>query len=148
MRTLLGLPANTEVFPKQDIVPKGGTGNWINLPYFGGDNSPRHLLMADGNPITNVDIAVAEIIQHKITLEQFQAYIEAYQLLMNLFKSFSCGANLFVSYASQLASLYNKVKKLVKGSSGTDLPTILDDVTYADIFDTGENMEDKPKEQC
>lgn len=74
LRTLLGLPAETEIFPKQDIVPNGGTGNWINLPYFGGDNSPRHLLMADGNPVTNVDIAVAEIIQHKITLEQFKTW--------------------------------------------------------------------------
>ena len=74
LRTLLGLPAETEIFPKQDIVPNGGTGNWINLPYFGGDNSPRHLIDNDGTPVTNVDVAVANIIQRRITLEQFKTW--------------------------------------------------------------------------
>lgn len=74
LRTLLGLPAETEIFPKQDIVPSGGTGNWINLPYFGGDDSPRYLIDQNGDPVHNVDIAVAEIIQRRITLDQFKTW--------------------------------------------------------------------------
>jgi hypothetical protein len=31
----LGLPAGTEIFPKQDKVSEKDTGSWINLPYFG-----------------------------------------------------------------------------------------------------------------
>lgn len=74
MRILLGLPANTEIFPKQEIVPNGGTGNWINLPYFGGDNSARHLIDQENNVVTNVDIAVANIVTRRITLEMFKTW--------------------------------------------------------------------------
>jgi hypothetical protein len=34
---LLGLPNDVEIFPKQDALGDGELGNWINLPYFGGD---------------------------------------------------------------------------------------------------------------
>lgn len=74
MRMLLGLPNTTEIFPKQEIVPNGGTGNWINLPYFGGDNSPRTLIDQDGTVITSVDVAVANIVTRKITLELFKTW--------------------------------------------------------------------------
>jgi hypothetical protein len=33
-----------EVFPKQKKLRSNGTGNWINLPYFGGDQSERHAI--------------------------------------------------------------------------------------------------------
>ena len=32
---ILGLPAVTEIFPKQDEVDEKNVGSWINLPYFG-----------------------------------------------------------------------------------------------------------------
>lgn len=32
---ILGLPKDTEIFPKQTEVDKENVGNWINLPYFG-----------------------------------------------------------------------------------------------------------------
>lgn len=35
LRRLMGLAADTEIFPKQDKVRAGQFGNWINLPYFG-----------------------------------------------------------------------------------------------------------------
>lgn len=35
--SVLNLDARTEIFPKQDEVRQGDTGNWINLPYFGND---------------------------------------------------------------------------------------------------------------
>jgi len=34
-RARLGMPENTEIFPKQDDLEGKGIGNWINLPYFG-----------------------------------------------------------------------------------------------------------------
>ena len=80
LRTLLGLPANTEVFPKQDIVPKGGTGNWINLPYFGGDGSPRAYIDAEGNPVENVDVAVANISARVIDVATFKTWKESLPL--------------------------------------------------------------------
>lgn len=80
LRTLLGLPANTEVFPKQDIVPKGGTGNWINLPYFGGDGSPRAYVDADGSIISNVDVAISIIKSKVITPEVFATWKDSLPL--------------------------------------------------------------------
>lgn len=41
---LLGLPKNTEIFPKQGTLKNGGIGNWINLPYYGGEHSKAHLV--------------------------------------------------------------------------------------------------------
>lgn len=38
--TRLGQP-RAEVFPKQDEIKEGAIGNWINLPYYGGDNTER-----------------------------------------------------------------------------------------------------------
>jgi hypothetical protein len=37
---MLGHP-RCEVFPKQEHIAEGATGNWINLPYFGGDLTDR-----------------------------------------------------------------------------------------------------------
>lgn len=74
MRILLGLPTNTEIFPKQEIIPAGGTGNWINLPYFEGDNSTRILVDQEGNEIHNVDVAVANIVTRKITCSMFKTW--------------------------------------------------------------------------
>ena len=44
--------AGSEIFPKQVklLLDKGQTGNYLNLPYFGGDNSTRCALDDEGNP--------------------------------------------------------------------------------------------------
>ena len=39
----LGHP-NTEIFPKQEILSEAGIGNWINMPYFGGENTTRYAI--------------------------------------------------------------------------------------------------------
>jgi len=46
---LLG-EAGREIFPKQAeiLVDRGDTGNFLNLPYFGGDNGTRYAIKADG----------------------------------------------------------------------------------------------------
>ncbi len=47
---LLG-EAGREIFPKQSeiLVERGDTGNFLNLPYFGGDNGTRYAFNADGS---------------------------------------------------------------------------------------------------
>ncbi len=46
--------ANCEVFPKQIEIraDRGDTGNFLNLPYHGGDESMRHAFDDDGQAIT------------------------------------------------------------------------------------------------
>lgn len=43
-----------EVFPKQEemLLDRGDLGNWLNMPYFGGDKSPRYAVLPDGRGIT------------------------------------------------------------------------------------------------
>lgn len=51
IRQLLGLDKATELFPKQRKLAMNSKGNWINLPYFGGDVTERYAYNADGNPM-------------------------------------------------------------------------------------------------
>jgi hypothetical protein len=43
--------ANCEIFPKQIEIQadRGDTGNFLNLPYHGGDDSMRHGFSDDGS---------------------------------------------------------------------------------------------------
>lgn len=49
-----GSPHPVEIFPKQaKMMPEDNQrGNWINLPYYGGDESTRVAVMADGSTLT------------------------------------------------------------------------------------------------
>lgn len=49
IRCILGLPPNTEIFPKQRAAEQGATYSWISLPYFDADNpeNPRKLIKSD-----------------------------------------------------------------------------------------------------
>jgi len=51
--SLLG-EAGREIFPKQSeiLVERGDTGNFLNLPYFGGDETLRYAFDDDGNSVT------------------------------------------------------------------------------------------------
>ena len=63
--------ANTEVFPKQISLntERGDVGNFLNLPYFGGDESFRYAFAEDGSSLTLEEfLNVAEKIS--ITKEQ------------------------------------------------------------------------------
>lgn len=46
--------AGSEIFPKQIeiLVDRGDTGNFLNLPYFGGDNGTRYAFKDDGSAAT------------------------------------------------------------------------------------------------
>ena len=50
---LLG-EAGREIFPKQAeiLVDRGDTGNFLNLPYFGGDQTMRYAIKDDGSAAT------------------------------------------------------------------------------------------------
>jgi hypothetical protein len=47
----------SEIFPKQStvLVEKGDTGNWLNMPYFGGARSSRYALDATGEAMSMDD---------------------------------------------------------------------------------------------
>lgn len=44
-----------EIFPKQDRLGKDEIGNWINLPYFNGDDTNRMAIYADGRRLNIVE---------------------------------------------------------------------------------------------
>jgi hypothetical protein len=46
--------AGREIFPKQSeiLVERGDTGNFLNLPYFGGNRGTRYAIMPDGTAAT------------------------------------------------------------------------------------------------
>lgn len=48
-RAILGLPENTEIFPKQTRLSEG-VGNWINIPYYG--RKFRRAVAADGTELS------------------------------------------------------------------------------------------------
>jgi len=51
VRELLGLPADTEIFPKQTALAEGGGGNWINLPYYNAEKTKRYAYSSDGKEL-------------------------------------------------------------------------------------------------
>lgn len=59
--THLGFP-KCEIFPKQNKLGPGDTGNWINLPYFDAERTTRYALGPDGQALTFQEfIACAEL---------------------------------------------------------------------------------------
>jgi hypothetical protein len=40
---VFSLPANTEIFPKQEKLKSGAAGNWINLPYWNAEKTSQYL---------------------------------------------------------------------------------------------------------
>jgi len=46
--TLIGLPTETEIFPKQTSLIEGQVGNWINLPYYNAEQSETYLYNRKG----------------------------------------------------------------------------------------------------
>lgn len=45
----LGFPSKTEIFPKQTKSTTTNVGNWINLPYFSGDDTTRYAMGDHGS---------------------------------------------------------------------------------------------------
>lgn len=77
MRIMLGLPKDTEIFPKQTKLSAGSKGNWINIPYFGGDNTSRKMLDGEGNPYTSMDVAIGLCWEGRKTEASFDSWFES-----------------------------------------------------------------------
>lgn len=82
MRQTLGLPKDTEIFPKQRAVTKGGFASWINLPYFDAANpdNPRKLIKEDGS-LANIEEALRICEQSARDIAEFNKAID--ELPMN-----------------------------------------------------------------
>ena len=74
-RDLLCLPRQTEIFPKQDVLPEGSCGNWINLPYFDAENSARYMYDSLGASLSFRE-AVDACYERKVTLQQAKDFID------------------------------------------------------------------------
>lgn len=64
---LLGL-SDCELFPKQDVLAPGDSGNWINLPYFDYENTDRYLFAENGEPV-DLEDALLYLENRRITME-------------------------------------------------------------------------------
>ena len=63
-----------ELFPKQNqvLVDKGDIGNWLNMPYFGGDKTTRYALDKEGKAMSiTAFLDYAE--NNKLSLEELEA---------------------------------------------------------------------------
>jgi hypothetical protein len=75
----LGL-GNCEIFPKQTelLVERGDAGSWINMPYFGGNNTERYGLSEQGNPIKDIDAFIKFVSEKMVdpaALAEYQVII-------------------------------------------------------------------------
>lgn len=67
---IFGLPTNTEIFPKQDKLFSSGSPSWINLPYFGGNDT---YMYADNGKPTLFESAYMAIENKRVTLEKINS---------------------------------------------------------------------------
>jgi hypothetical protein len=69
---LLGY-AESEIFPKQiEIkVERGDTGNFLNLPYYGGDNTTRYAILDNGDSAT-LEEFISLVEQKSITIDELR----------------------------------------------------------------------------
>jgi TOTE conflict system, Archaeo-Eukaryotic Primase domain len=69
----LGLPNTIEIFPKQAelVADRGDTGNWLIMPYFGGDRSTRYCVKDGGSIAPEEFLTFAA--DKALSLEQLEA---------------------------------------------------------------------------
>ena len=75
MRQILGLPADTEVFPKQARLVGDSVGNWINIPYFNHKKTTRYAYENDLSPMT-LDKFIQKANIMKVTLSDLKAVLK------------------------------------------------------------------------
>ena len=67
---------SAEIFPKQDLLEAGGTGNWINMPYFQSDSTVRYAIK--GGVILTADEFITLVSENAISPTQLASFqIEA-----------------------------------------------------------------------
>lgn len=77
VRSLLGLPAKTEIFPKQTTL--SGKGNWINLPYFDVEHGNRCLLL-QGARVRTLSQALDRFTRSVLSIKEWEAALDALPL--------------------------------------------------------------------
>lgn len=75
VRDLLGLPKDTEIFPKQTRIMPGKQGNWINLPYFKYNEPDRYAYDLNGQPLSIGD-ALNYCSSSRVDLKTFQTIMK------------------------------------------------------------------------
>ncbi len=76
VRELLGLPKDTEVFPKQTALSESGGGNWINLPYYDADNTQRYAYSVDGKELP-LSVFIANTMALRTTPKALKAALDS-----------------------------------------------------------------------
>lgn len=74
----------SEIFPKQStvLVDKGDLGNWLNMPYYGGDDSTRYAIDQNGKRMS-IALFLAEAERSRVseeTLDNMKLMIKANEL--------------------------------------------------------------------
>lgn len=78
IKTSIGLPLSTEVFPKQRSADKSNFASWINLPYFNAaDKSNKRKLIKEDGSLACLEEAIDYCISKKITIEQLRKKLTA-----------------------------------------------------------------------
>jgi len=75
MRQILGLPADTEVFPKQARLVGDSVGNWINIPYFNHQETTRYAYKHDLTPMT-LDEFIAKAKIMSVSLKDLESILK------------------------------------------------------------------------
>lgn len=73
--TLLGLPIDTEVFPKQSKLQTGQAGNWINLPYYKHSEPKQYMISSDKEP-KSLEEALLSIEEHLFSESKLNEFLE------------------------------------------------------------------------
>lgn len=75
VRSVLGLAKTTETFPKQRRLALNSVGNWINLPYFGGERTQRYAYDYQGTPMS-FEVAMEYCMSLRCSIKSLKDTIE------------------------------------------------------------------------
>ena len=67
--------SNAELFPKQEKLDEKSVGNWINMPYFSGNETTRYCLK--GGVALSVEEFIEYVAENSINNEQLVAFVPA-----------------------------------------------------------------------
>jgi hypothetical protein len=115
-RSALGLPKNTETFPKQTILKPDQIGNWINLPYFNCYETERYLYDENGEPVP-FEMALLKIKDSKTTIEECTDFMDT----LPLYDAPPCLQALYITGCTNSRNMYLfSLAKYYKTKHGDD----------------------------
>lgn len=72
--TILGLPSNIEIFPKQTTLKKNSIGTFINLPYYNFADAAAKLIGPSGD--VDIEEAIMHIQERTLKKEDIKSYLD------------------------------------------------------------------------